>query len=99
MSTSRKKPSLAFWATVVMVAVLTYPLSFGPACWTSERTGIGASALSVAYQPILRMWMWHGTYAQSAVTWYAMVGTKNGEYTINRSRVDGRLTIGWYGMR
>ena len=32
--TSRKKPGLAFWATVVaVVALVGYPLSFGPACW------------------------------------------------------------------
>ena len=32
--TARKKPGVAFWATVIVVAVLlAYPLSFGPACW------------------------------------------------------------------
>jgi hypothetical protein len=32
--TSRKKPGVAFWTTVKVVAVLVaYPLSFGPACW------------------------------------------------------------------
>jgi len=32
--TSHKKPGPAFWATVtVVVALLGYPLSFGPACW------------------------------------------------------------------
>jgi hypothetical protein len=32
--TSRKNPGVAFWATVVVVVVLVaYPLSFGPACW------------------------------------------------------------------
>jgi hypothetical protein len=35
--TDRKKPGVAFWATVVVVAVLAYPLSFGPACWVSGR--------------------------------------------------------------
>jgi hypothetical protein len=30
----RKQPSAAFWATVVVVvALVVYPLSFGPACW------------------------------------------------------------------
>jgi hypothetical protein len=34
MATDRKKPGVAFWATVVVVGVLmAYPLSFGPACW------------------------------------------------------------------
>jgi hypothetical protein len=32
--TDRKKPGVAFWASVVVTAVLIgYPLSFGPACW------------------------------------------------------------------
>jgi len=32
MSESRKKPGVAFWATVVVVVVLVgYPLNFGPA--------------------------------------------------------------------
>jgi hypothetical protein len=30
----RKKPGVAYWATVVVVVLLMgYPLSFGPACW------------------------------------------------------------------
>jgi hypothetical protein len=38
MSDDRKKPGMAFWATVVVVAVLVaYPLSEGPAFWIMER--------------------------------------------------------------
>jgi hypothetical protein len=34
----RKKPGVTFWATVVMVVTLVaYPLSFGPACWLCEK--------------------------------------------------------------
>lgn len=37
--TSRKKPGVAFSATVALVVVLVgYPLSFGPACWWFTRT-------------------------------------------------------------
>jgi hypothetical protein len=36
--TDRKKPGMAFWATVVVVvALLAYLLSFGPACWLSAK--------------------------------------------------------------
>jgi len=36
-----KKPGVAFWATVVVVvALLAYPLSFGPACWIADRENI-----------------------------------------------------------
>ena len=31
--TDRKKPGVAFWATVALVVVLAYPLSFGPCAW------------------------------------------------------------------
>jgi hypothetical protein len=34
MNRQQKKPGVAFWATVVVVVVLVaYPLSLGPACW------------------------------------------------------------------
>jgi hypothetical protein len=37
-SSSRQKPGVAFWATVVVVAILVaYPLSLGPACWLAAR--------------------------------------------------------------
>src|SRR5262249_16114163 len=50
----RKKPGVAFWATVVVVVVLVaYPLSFGPACWISSRTGVGYFVLPMVYRPIL----------------------------------------------
>ena len=53
--TDRKKPGVAFWATVGMVVVLVgYPLSFGPACWLSSWLGCGGERLiPSAYWPIL----------------------------------------------
>jgi hypothetical protein len=39
MTSDRKKPGVAFWATVALVAVLVgYPLSAGPAIWIAMRT-------------------------------------------------------------
>ncbi len=35
--TSRKKPGMAFWATVVVAVALLYVLSFGPACWLTAQ--------------------------------------------------------------
>ena len=35
--TSRKQPGVAFWAIVVVVLVLAYLVSFGPACWVSSH--------------------------------------------------------------
>jgi hypothetical protein len=37
MISGRKKPGVAFWATVVVVVVLAYPLSYGPVCWFDLR--------------------------------------------------------------
>jgi hypothetical protein len=37
MSEPKKKPGVAFWASVVVVALLAYPLSFGPACWLTAQ--------------------------------------------------------------
>jgi hypothetical protein len=53
MTADRKKPGVAFWATVVLVVALAYPLSFGPACWLASRTGIGIKALRTIYRPIV----------------------------------------------
>jgi hypothetical protein len=38
---------------IATVAVLAYPMLLGPCCWISSRTGYGASAVSVAYRPVL----------------------------------------------
>jgi hypothetical protein len=38
MTSDRKKPGVAFWATVGLVVVLVgYPLSAGPAMWIADR--------------------------------------------------------------
>src|SRR5437879_3657673 len=37
MTSSRKHPSAAFWATVVVVVLVLYPLSTGPTNWLYRR--------------------------------------------------------------
>ena len=54
MTTNSKKPGVAYWMTVVIVVVLMYPLSFGPACWITSRTG-GNGVLPVIFRPIIAM--------------------------------------------
>jgi hypothetical protein len=40
MTSDRKKPGVAFWATVVaVVVVLAYPLSIAPAWWICYKAG------------------------------------------------------------
>ena len=51
--TSRKKPGLAFWATVAVVVVLLYVASMGPACWVSSRLGFCVGVVSAAYRPLI----------------------------------------------
>ncbi len=51
--TSGKKPGIAFWATVVLVLVLAYPLSFGPACWITSRAEWLQPAFEYAFWPLV----------------------------------------------
>ena len=54
--TDRKKPGVAFWATVVVVAMpLLYVLSFGPACWAAHRGLAEPRHVSLAYEPLLAL--------------------------------------------
>jgi hypothetical protein len=55
MNSSRKKPGVAYWATVVLVVVLAYPLSYGPVI-ALDRMGLIPQAilrpLAIIYRPI-----------------------------------------------
>jgi hypothetical protein len=54
--TEAKKPTAGSWITVLFVAVLVgYPLSFGPACWLSDRDVLPTVPLYRAYRPLLRI--------------------------------------------
>jgi hypothetical protein len=53
MSEERKK-SVGQWVAGALVLLLVlYVLSFGPACWLCSRLGIWADVLPVVYRPIL----------------------------------------------
>jgi hypothetical protein len=42
LTADHKNPGVAFWATVVVVvALVPYPLSFGPACWWFAKHSTG----------------------------------------------------------
>jgi hypothetical protein len=80
--TSRKKPGVAFWATVALVVVLIgYPLSFGPACWISSHLNAGTRAVRVIYRPIT--WGLSDEYSgtlDSAIRWYARLCAANANW-------------------
>jgi hypothetical protein len=53
MSDTRKKPGVAFWATVVVGCLMLYVVSFGPACWMTVRHRSLHSLFSVTFRPLL----------------------------------------------
>jgi hypothetical protein len=60
MSDSRKHPTAAFWATVVVVvALVVYPLSYGPICWAVNHFGLKwAKPVAVFYWPLEAFGSW-----------------------------------------
>lgn len=48
-----------WWAKQTLAAVVGLPAvyiaSFGPACWINERLGVGMNAISIVYDPIIRL--------------------------------------------
>ena len=64
MTSSRKKPGVAFWATVVLVVVLAYPLSQGPAGWLITREWSQEwmfDAYLAFYRPLMTVQAWLDT--------------------------------------
>src|SRR5262245_14986656 len=55
MTSSRKKPGVAFWATVVVVVVLLYPLSFRPVCWMAEMEIVPVNSVAHMYSPVIKL--------------------------------------------
>jgi hypothetical protein len=78
MNEERKKPGVAFWATVVVVVVLVaYPLSFGPACWLTSRTRVGVRLIPAVYRPLIWASLADGRGATpigAVLVWYTELG-------------------------
>jgi hypothetical protein len=57
MDEPQKRPSAAFWATIVVVVAAVYVASFGPVCWIASRTGGGyCPTISAIYWPVVFTW-------------------------------------------
>jgi len=73
MTSSRKKPGVAFWATVVVVALLVaYPLSIGPTIWIADHRLLPdpvKQPLRYFYYPLAWAILRSGT-AYDAYAWY-----------------------------
>ena len=97
--TDRKKPGLAFWATVVVViALVAYPLSFGPACWMRTRFRDSAvwDATDVFYSPILALWsQTYPDWCGRGISWYANLGTAP-QSGVGPAKSSRGYSIGYY---
>src|SRR5262245_40226734 len=75
MAPDRKKPSAAFWATVVVVVgLVAYPLSFGPACWLAMRLNSLSEVINIGYRPIVWSFDRVPREIRDFVMWYSEVG-------------------------
>src|SRR5580704_8634282 len=75
MTTDRKKPGVAFWATVVVVVALVgYPLSFGPACWLADRNAFLVPAVGMVYKPPVRAAIFGPEPIKTVLLQYAELG-------------------------
>ena len=85
MTTSRKHLCTAFWATlVVVVALVAYPLSFGPACWAVGRAHFADQAFRATYRPLVWIFQRLPPQAQSAAQWYVDLWLPPGLHFIGR---------------
>jgi hypothetical protein len=68
------KPGRRFYAIVFLAAPLVYPVSFGPACWISSRSG-GTKIVAFVYQPILETCVTpRKSIVKDVALWYARIG-------------------------
>jgi len=78
--TFRKKPGVAFWATVVLVVGLAYPLSFGPvfwahsALWPKSGPRILDRALETIYCPLGHQTGYGPRIVKRSLQWYLKLG-------------------------
>jgi hypothetical protein len=74
--TDRKKPGVGFWATVVVVVVLLYPISFGPACWSADRKLISERSVAKGYSFFLSTAFDGENVAAPLLNWWADLGAR-----------------------
>jgi hypothetical protein len=91
--TDRKQPGTAFWATVaVVVALIGYPVSLGPAVWLTGRGWFRDSAVQSFYMPVL----WSAVQAESledVVVWWGSLGVPDGKAVDMMFETDEALVV------
>ena len=70
MTSSRKKPGVAFWATVLVSLVMLYPISFGPTCWLCNRHVVSYWIVDAIYRPLAVCSFYGGRRVMDGLCWY-----------------------------
>lgn len=70
----REKGRTGFWCTVILVALLAYPLTFAPACSVAERVPSIRPAFLAVYRPISFLWYYGPDRVGDILWWYANAG-------------------------
>jgi len=82
-----RKPGVAFWATVVVVVVLmAYPLTFGPACWLSgwiKLPSFADQGLRRVYGPLADYTISEENSATAALWWWTCLGAESGAWNLS----------------
>jgi len=74
---------VTFWATeVVAVALVAYPLGFGPACWALDRRIGNSCTVAAVYRPVLWLWVSGPQWVDESVSWYANLFAQNREWCV-----------------
>lgn len=72
--TGRKKPGVAFWATVMVVVVLAYALSFGPLECVASRgflpEFVDDAFIGTVYRPLAWLAFDGPEPVRNAILWY-----------------------------
>jgi hypothetical protein len=84
----QSKPSAGFWCTIAISVAALYAMSFGPACWLSDRHDfVKIEWISTAYRPILAFSP--DGKLTGPVGWYAHLGVSDSTLEIEHGR------LGW----
>jgi hypothetical protein len=72
------------WTKWTAIAILTYLVSFGPACWLTSRSGIGGDVASIVYLPLVLCWANGPQPLSNALDWWMHCGASE-----RRKSIDG----------
>lgn len=77
MSNPQNTRAVAWLMLSILLVLLSYPLSFGPACWLADRGVVPIDAVFKGYAPIISA-MREVKPVRSVFLWYAKSGSQNG---------------------